>query len=200
MFSTLLYASLSSQQWILFPVHWKKTSCRGGYISCISQGAVQNYSDSKKIICCCSVTQSCLTLGDPMDCNAPGFLVLHHLPQFVQSHVHWIGDAIQPSHPLSSPSPPAFDLSQHQGLFQWVSSLHQVAKVLEIQLHHQSFQWIFRTDFLEDWLVWSLCSPRDSQESSPIPQFKSINSSAVSFLYGPTLIFIHDHWENHSLN
>ena len=99
---------------------------------------------------------------------------LHHLPEFAQTHVHWVNDAIQPSHPLSSPSP-AFNLSQHQGLFQWVSSSHQVAKVLELQLQHQSFQRIFRTDFLY-WLVESPCSPRDSQESSPTPQFKSINS------------------------
>ena len=77
--------------------------------------------------------------------------------------------------------------SQHQGLFKWVNSLHQVAKVLDIQLWHQSFQWIFRTDFLFNGLVGSPCSPRDSQESSPTPQFKSINSSALSFLYGPTL-------------
>ena len=90
-----------------------------------------------------------------------------------------VGDAIQPSHPLSSPSP-AFNLSQHQGLFQGVSSLCQVAKVLTFQLQHQSFQWIFRTDFLSDWLVWSPWSPRDSQESSPTPQFKSINSSGLS--------------------
>ena len=68
--------------------------------------------------------------------------------EFTQTHVHWVGDAIQPSHPLSSPSPPAFNLSQHQGLFKWVSSSHQVAKVLEFQLQHQSFQWIFRTNFL----------------------------------------------------
>ena len=150
MFSTLLYASLSSQQWILFPVHWKKTSCHGGgYISCISQGAVQNYSDSKKIISCrCSVTQSCLTLCDPMDCSTPGFPVHHQLPDLAQTHVHQVGDAIQPSHPLSSPSLPALNLYQHQGLFQWVTSSHQVAKILEFQLQHQSFQWIFRTDFL----------------------------------------------------
>ena len=83
---------------------------------------------------------------------------------------------------LSSPSPPAFNLSQHQGLFQWVCSSHQVAKVLEFQLQHQSFQWIFGTDFLWDWLVYSPCSSRDSQESSPTPQFKSINSSALSLL------------------
>ena len=69
-------------------------------------------------------------------------------PEFTQTHVHWVGDAIQPSHPLSSRSPPAFNLSQHQGLYKWVSSLHQVAKILELQLQHQSFQWIFRTDFL----------------------------------------------------
>ena len=104
------------------------------------------------------------------------------LPEFTQIHVLWVSDAIQPSHPLSSPSPPAFNLSQHQGLFQQVSYSHQVAKVLEFQLQHQSFQWIFRTDFLENGLTRSPCSPRDSQESSPTPQFKSINSSALSFL------------------
>ena len=82
---------------------------------------------------------------------------------------------------------PAFNLSQHQGLFKWVSSLNQLAKVLEFQLQHQSFQWIFRTDFLSDGLAGSPCSPRDSQESSPTPQFKSIHSSALSFLYCPTL-------------
>ena len=86
---------------------------------------------------------------------------------------------------LSSPSPPAFNLSQYQGLFHWVSSLHQMAKVLELQLQHQSSQWIFRSDFLWDWLVGCPCSPRDSQESAPILQFKSINSLAFSFLYSP---------------
>ena len=100
-----------------------------------------------------SVAQLCLTLCDPMDCSMPGFPVHHQLPEFTQTHVHWVGDAIQPSHPLSSPSPPSLNLSQHQGLFKWVSSSHQVPKVLEFQLQHQSFQWIFRTDFLRmDWL------------------------------------------------
>ena len=88
---------------------------------------------------CCSVTKSCPALCNPMDCSTPGFPLLHHLSEFAQTHVHWVGDAIQPSHPLSSPSPPALNLSQHQGLFQWVSSSHQVAKVLELQLQHQSF-------------------------------------------------------------
>ena len=92
------------------------------------------------------VAQSCLTLCEPMDCSTPGLPVHHQLPEFIQTHVHWVSDAIQPSHPLSSPSP-AFNLSQHQGLFRWVSSPHQVAKVLEFQLQHESFQWIFSTDF-----------------------------------------------------
>ena len=98
------------------------------------------------------------------------------------------------------PSPPSLNLSQHQGLFQWVSSLHQVAKVLEVPLQHQSFQWTPRTDLPQDGLVGSPCSPRDSQESSPTLQFKSINSLALSFLYRPSLTFIHDHWKNYSLD
>ena len=88
-----------------------------------------------------------------MACSTPGFPVHHQLLEPTQTHVHHVGDAIQPSHCLLSPSPPTFNISQHQGLFQWVSSSHQVAKVLEFQLQHQSFQWIFRTDFLWDWLV-----------------------------------------------
>ena len=122
------------------------------------------------------VSQSCLTLCDPVNGSTPGFPIHHQLMELTQTHVHWVGDAIQPSHPLLSPSHPAFNLSQHQGLFKWVSSSHQVAKVLAFQLQHQSFQWIFRTDFLYDRLVGSPCSPRDSQESSPTPEFKSIKS------------------------
>ena len=95
-----------------------------------------------------SVSQSCLNPCDPRDCRTPGSPVHHQLPEPSQTHVHWVGDAIQPSHPLSSPSPPAFTLSQHQDIFQWVSYYHQVAKVLEFQLQPQSFQWIFGTDFL----------------------------------------------------
>ena len=100
--------------------------------------------------CCCSVTKMCPTLWNPMNCSMPGFPVLHHLPDFAQTHVHWLSDAIQPSHLLFPPSTPAFNLPQHQGLFQWVSSSYQVAKVLELhhQHQHQSFQWIFRVGFL----------------------------------------------------
>ena len=122
---------------------------------------------------------------------------LSQLLRLAQTQVHWVSDTIQPSHPLSIPS---LNLSQHQGLFKWVSSSHQVAKVLELQLPHQSFQWIFRTDFLQDWLVWSPCCPGDTQGSSPTPQIKSINSLALSFLYGPTLTFIYDYWKNHSFD
>ena len=95
-----------------------------------------------------SVSQSCPTLCNPMSCSTPGLPVQHQLPEPTQTHVHWVGDAIQPSHPLSSPSPPALSLSQHQGLFKWVRSSHHVAKVLEFQLQHQSFQWTPRADLL----------------------------------------------------
>ena len=90
--------------------------------------------------------------------------------------VHWVSDTIHASHPLLSPSPPALNLSQNQDLFQWVGCLHRVAKILKLQHQHQSFQWILKVDFLYNWLVWTLCSPRDSVESFPAPQFKSINS------------------------
>ena len=144
-----------------------------------------------------SVTQSCLTLCDPW--TTACLPVDHQLPESTQTLLHWVWDANQPSPPLSSPSPPAFNLSQHQGLFKWVRSSHQVAKVLEFQLQHQSFQWTPRTDVLEDGLVGSPCSPRDSQVFST-PQFKSISSSVFSFLYSPTLTSIHDYWINHSLD
>ena len=105
-----------------------------------------------------SVTQSCLTVCNPMDCSMSVLLVHHQLPEVTQTHVHWIHDAIQPYHALSSPSPPTFNHSQHQGLFKSASSSYQVAKVLEFQLQHQSFQWIIRTGFLWDGLVGSPCS------------------------------------------
>ena len=92
------------------------------------------------------------------------------------------------------------NLPQHQGLFHWVSSLHQVAQVLELQLQHQSFQWIARVDFFRDLLLWSPCSPRDSQESSPALQFENINSLALTLLYGPTHTYVHDYWKNHSFD
>ena len=106
-----------------------------------------NHGKWMRWLCCCSVAQLCPTLCNPMDCSKLGFPVLHYLPEFALARVHSVSDAIQLSHPLSSPSPPAFSLSQHQGLFKWVSSLHQVAKGLEVHLQHQSFHWIVRVDF-----------------------------------------------------
>ena len=99
-----------------------------------------------------SVAQSCLTLCDPIDCSRPGLHIHHQLREFTQTHVHWVRDAIQPSHLLSFPSPPAFNLSQHQGLFQWVSSSHQVAKGLELQLQHRpSNEYSGLISFRMDW-------------------------------------------------
>ena len=100
-----------------------------------------------------------------------------HFLEFVQIHVYWVGDAIQPSHPLSPSSPFALNHTQHQRLFQWVSFSHQVAKLLELQLQYQSVQWIFRVDFFLDWVVWSPCSPRDSHESIKWQFFSSNNFS-----------------------
>ena len=138
-------------------------------------------------------------LCDSMDCSMPVFPVHRQLLDLAQTQVHRVCDAIQSSHPLLSSSP-AFNLAQHQSLFQWVSSSHQVARILEFQLQHQSLQWIFRTDFFRDWLVWSPCSPRDSQESPPTSQFKSISSSVLSFLYSPSLISMRDYWKKHSFH
>ena len=114
----------------------------GGLHSMGSQRVRHNWETKQRLCCCCLVAKLCLRLCDPVDCSTPGFPVLHHLPELAQTRAHWVGDAIQPSHPLSSASSPAFSLSQCQGLFQWVSSSHQVAKVLKLQ--HQSFQWILR--------------------------------------------------------
>ena len=129
----------------------------------LNRNDIPNSADTKLVFLCflhwpalfssvqfSSVTQSCATLCDPMDCNTPGLSIHHQLPELTQTHVPWVSDAIQPSHPLSVPSPPTFNLSQNPGLFKRVSSYHQVAKVMEfqIQLQRQYFQWIFRTDFL----------------------------------------------------
>ena len=172
-----------------------------------------------------SVAQSCLTLRNPMNRSTPGLPVHYQLPEFTPTHIHRVSDAIQPSHPLSSPSP-APNPSQHQSLSQWVSSSHEVAKVLEFQLQHHSLQRnpradLFqnglakvlefqlqhlslqrnpRADLFQNGLVGSPCSPRDSQESSPTPQFKSIHSSSLSLLHSPTVTSIHDHRKNHSLD
>ena len=140
--------------------------------------------------------QLSLTLCHPTDCSTPGLPVLHHLLKPAQTHVHWVGDAIQPTHPLSPPSPPALSLSQHQGL------LNESALCLRWPKY-----WSFSSSINEysgliffriDWLI-SLLSKGLSRVFST-PQFESINSLALSLLYGPTLTSIHDYWKNHSLD
>ena len=126
-----------------------------------------------------SVAQSCLTLCDPMYCSTSGLPVYHQLPEFTQIHVHRVSDAIQPSHPLSSPSPPASNPSHHQSLFQLVNSSHDMAKVLEF---HHSFQRNPRADLLQNGLVGPPCSPRGSQESSPTPNLPKIRAPSSSFI------------------
>ena len=142
--------------------------------------------------CSCSVTQLCLTLCNPTDCSTPDFPVLHHLPELAQTCVRLVGYAIQPSHPLLPPSPLAFYLSQHQGLFYWVGFSHQVAKTLELQFS------ISPSNKYSGWCPLGLTGlislqSKGSQESPPTPQFESSNSLVLSFLYGPTLTSIHDY-------
>ena len=150
--------------------------------------------------CWCSVAKSCLTLQphglqhSRLACPSLSPGVCSKLCSLSQ----WCHPAISSS--VVSPSPPAPNPFQHQGLFQWVNSSHEVAKVLEFQLQHHSFQRNPRADLLQNGLVGSPCCPRDSQEYSPTLQFKSINSSALSLLHSPTLTSIHDHWKNHSLD
>ena len=137
-----------------------------------------------------SVTQSCPTLCDPMNCSTPGFPVLHQLPELAQTHVHWVGDAIQPSHPLLSPSPPTFNISC---LFQGVILCTKWPKYWSFNFSINPYNEYsglisFRMDWLDLFAVQGTL-----QESSPTPQFKSINSLVLSFLYSPTLTSIHDY-------
>ena len=145
-----------------------------------------------------SVTQSCLTHWDPMNCSTPGLPVCHHLLEFTQTHVHRDSDAIEPSHPLLSPSPPApvppsirVFSSESTLCMRWTKYWNS-ALVSVLPKNTQDWSPL-------DGLVGSSCSPRDSQESSPTSQFKSINSSVLSFLHSPTLTSIHEHWKSHSL-
>ena len=146
-----------------------------------------------------SVTQSGLTLCDPVDCNIPGLPIPHQLPEFTQTQVHWVGDTIQPSHPLLSPSLLAFHLS----------SIRVFSNESALRIRWPK-DWIFSFNISPSnehpglsplvWTGWISLLPKDSQESSPTPQFKSINSSAFRFLYSPTLTSIHDYWKNHSFD
>ena len=146
-----------------------------------------------------SVAQSCLTLCDPMNCSTPGLPVHHQLPDFTQTHAHRFSDSIQPSHPLSSSSPPALSLSQHQSfpmsqLFAWGGqSIGVSASTSFLPKNTQGWS-------PSEWTGWFSLQSKGLLESSPTPQFKSINSPVLSFLHTPTLTSIHDHWKNHSLD
>ena len=145
-----------------------------------------------------SVTQSYPTLCDPMDCSTPGLPVHHQLPEFTQTHVHLVSDAIQPSYPLLSSSPPAFNLSQHQGFFPMSQLFASVGQSIGVSASTSVLPMNIQDLFLLGWTGWISLLFKKCQESSPTPQFKSINSSALSFLYSPTLTSIRDYWKNHS--
>ena len=140
-------------------------------------------------------------LCDPMDCSTSGLSVHHQFPELTQTHVHWVGNTIQPSHPLSSPSPPVFNLSKHQGLFKWVSSLYQrggqsigiSASTSVPPMNTQDWSPL-------GWTGWISLQFKGLSRVFSTPQFKSINSSVLRFLYIPTLTSIHDYWQNHSLD
>ena len=145
--------------------------------------------------CCCSVTQLCLILCDPVDCSTPSLPVPHHFPKFAQVQVRCVSGAILPSHPLMFSSPSALNLFWHQGLFQWVGCSYQVtgasASVLPMSI--------------QDWFSLRLTGlisslSKGSQESSPVPQFEGISSLMLCFFYGPALTAICDYWEDHNLD
>ena len=152
--------------------------------------------------CWCSVTKSGPTLWDPMGCSTPGFHVFHYLPNFVQTHVHWVNDSIQPSHPLSSPSPTTFNLSQHQGLFKCKGSV--------LCIRWPNWCWSFSLSISTSneysalisfrMVLLDLLAVQETQKSCPTPQFKSINFSVLSFLYTPSLTCIHDYWKSHNFH
>ena len=147
--------------------------------------------DKDKTFCWCSVAKLCPTLLDPLEWSTPGFPVFLCLPKLAQTHVHWVGSAIQPSRPLLRPFPPAFNLSSIR-VFSSDLSLHRVAKGLELQLQHQSFQWIFRVDFLQDWLVWSPCFSSTTAHKHQCfltePSLRS-NSQICTWLLEKTIAF-----------
>ena len=141
------------------------------------------------------VSDSC----DPMNCSMPGLPIHHQLPEFTQTHVYWVSDVTQPTHPLSSPSPPTFNLPQHQGPFRWVSSLHQVAKVLSFSLSiNPSSEHPGLISFRMDWL--DLLAVQGTLKS--LLQHHSSKASIwrLSFLHSPTLTSMHDHWKNRSFD
>ena len=143
---------------------------------------------------------NCVRLCDPMDCSTPGFPVHHQLPELTQTHIHWVGDAIQPSHPLLSPSPPALNLSQHQGFFQWVSSSHQVAKVLGVSASASVLPLNIQDWFplgLTGWISFQFKGLSRVFSNTTVQKHQFFNTL---LLYSSTLTSIHDYWKNHSFD
>ena len=147
-----------------------------------------------------SATQSCPTLCDPMNRSTPGLPVHYQLLEFTQTHVHRVGDAIQPSHPLLSTSPPAPSPSHHQSLFQWVNSSHEVAKVLEFSASTSIFPMNTQDWSPLGWTGWISLQSKGLSRVFSNTTVQSINSSVLSLLYGPTLTSIHDYWKNHNFD
>ena len=151
-----------------------------------------------RVLCCCSVAQLCITLGDPMDCSTPGFCVHHQLPEIAQTHVHGVGDDFQPSHPLLSPSLPP-SIIPSIGVFSNKSVIRiRWPKYWSFSISPSS-EYSGLISFRMDWLDL-LAVQGTLQESSPTPQFKSINSLALRFLYSPTPTSLHDYWKNQSFD
>ena len=149
------------------------------------------------LLCCCSVAKSCLTLCNHMDCSTPGFPVLHYLPEFAQTHIHWIDDAIQPSHPPSPPSP-VLNLSQHQGVFQWVGSSHQVAKSLELHFSPcNEYSGLFHLGLIG--LIFLLPKEFSGVFSDTIVQKYQFLHTQTS-LWSSSHISLHDYSKNHSFD
>ena len=146
---------------------------------------------------CCSVTQWCPTLCYSMDCSMPGSLVLHYLLEFTQTHSHWVNDAIQP---FVAPSSFCLQTFPASGFFPVSRLFTSGGQSIRASASELVFPMNIQDWFPLGFMVWSPCCPEDSQESSPAPQIESINSSALSLLYGPTLISVHDYWKNHSFD
>ena len=192
--------------WLLYHLLWSTTQGRLTYTNTqINLSFLKAFDQIKSWLTlpawCSGFVVRSLSLCNPMDCNTPDFPVLHCLPEFAQTRVLWVDDTIQPSCPLSSSSPSAFNLSQHQGLFQWVSSLFtsggpSIGASVDIS---PSNEYSGMISFSIDWYDL-LAVQWGSQESSPTPQFRSINSLALILLDVPTLISIHDYWKNHSFD
>ena len=158
-------------------------------------------SCSSQHCCCCSATQSCLTLCDPKDCSKPRFPVLHHLPKLAQTHVHWVSDAIQPSHPLSSPSFSAFNLSPALGSFLMSRLFPSSDQSIGLSALASIFPMNIRDWFPLEFTGFDLPAGQGTLKSL-LQHYSSKASifSVLSLLYGPTLTSIHDYWKNHSFD